>query len=101
MVVMETYIFLKDRPDNKWSSLKNFDFSNRTNKVRQREYCRSKYSTILYYSYNVYLSHMSTHILFQGSMLRSCTMSIIGAKHLISQRTNSVSMRERPSLYIL
>ena len=35
---MKTYTFLKGRQDNKWCSLKKFDFSNRTKKVRQREY---------------------------------------------------------------
>ena len=33
MVVLETYTFLKGREDNKWYSLKKFDFSNRINKV--------------------------------------------------------------------
>ena len=31
-VVLETYTFLKGRQDNKWCSLKKFDFSNRTKK---------------------------------------------------------------------
>ena len=38
MIVLETYIFLKGRQDNKWCSLKKFDFSNKTNKVGRREY---------------------------------------------------------------
>ena len=37
---MKTYTFLKGRQDNKWCSLKNFDFSNRTKKMGQREYYR-------------------------------------------------------------
>ena len=39
---METYTFLKGKQDNKWYSLKKFDFSNRKNKVRWREYIFSK-----------------------------------------------------------
>ena len=35
---METYTFLKGRQDNKWCSLKKFDFSNRTKKVGRKEY---------------------------------------------------------------
>ena len=38
MVVLEIYTFLKGRQDNKWYSLKKFDFSNMTKKVRWREY---------------------------------------------------------------
>ena len=34
---MEIYTFLKGRQDNKWCSLKKFDFSNRTKKVGRRE----------------------------------------------------------------
>ena len=35
---METYTFLKGRQDNKWCSLKKFNFSNRTKKMGRREY---------------------------------------------------------------
>ena len=35
---LETYTFLKGKQDNKWCSFKKFDFSNRTKKVKQREY---------------------------------------------------------------
>ena len=35
---MKTYTFLKGRQDNKWCSLKKFDFSNRTKKMGWREY---------------------------------------------------------------
>ena len=36
MVILETYTFLKGRQDNKWCSLKKFDFSNRTKKIRRK-----------------------------------------------------------------
>ena len=35
---MKIYTFLKGRQDNKWCSLKKFDFSNRTKKMGRREY---------------------------------------------------------------
>ena len=38
MVVLEIYTFSKGKQDNKWCSLKKFDFSNRTNKVGRMEY---------------------------------------------------------------
>ena len=41
---MEIFTFLKDRQDNKWCSLKKFDFSIRTKKVGRREYFITMFS---------------------------------------------------------
>ena len=49
MVVLEIYTFLKGRQDNKWCSLKKFDFSNRTKKLRWREYFLCHINDRLYY----------------------------------------------------